>query len=437
MLHEKDLKIPNTGQKRLVVIGGGFGGLEIASALRNADLQVVVIDKHNYLTFQPLLYQVATGGLEPGSIAYPLRRALRGFPNAIFRMAEVIQITPEDNSIETNNGWLAYDYLVLAVGSKTNFFNFKPEESGQMMQLKSVTNALDMRSFILQNYEKALLTSDELEKESLMNVAVVGGGPTGVELAGALGEMKNQILPKDYPELDFRKMQVHLFEASNRLLGAMSEYASEKSLKYIKGFGVNVWLDTFVTGYRDGVLTLNNGKTVSAQTMIWTAGVMGARIEGLGEQCHGPANRVLVDLMNKVVGYENIFAIGDIACMISENFPRGHPMVAPAAMQQGILLGKNIKNMLKGKPQKPFSYFDKGSMATVGRNKAVVDFPGNKGHLGGFIAWLAWMFVHAITLVGFRNKLIVMVGWLYNYFNYDQTLRLIIRPYKKTIIDSK
>ncbi|MBK7506461.1 MAG: NAD(P)/FAD-dependent oxidoreductase [Bacteroidetes bacterium] len=431
MVHEKDLKIPNTGQKRLVVIGGGFGGLEISNALKKADLQVVVIDKHNYLTFQPLLYQVATGGLEPGSIAYPLRRALRSIPNAIFRMAEVIQISPEDNSIETNNGWLSYDYLVLAVGSKTNFFSFKPEESSQMMQLKSVTNALDMRSFILQNYEKALLTSDELEKESLMNVAVVGGGPTGVELAGALGEMKNHILPKDYPELDFRKMQVHLFEASSRLLGAMSPISSDRSLKYIKGFGVNVWLDTFVTGYKDGVLSLNNGKSISAQTMIWTAGVMGARIDGLGTQCHGPANRVLVDEMNKVTGYENIFAIGDIACMVSENFPKGHAMVAPAAMQQGKLLGENIIKMMNGKPLKPFEYFDKGSMATVGRNKAVVDFPGNKGHLGGFIAWLAWMFVHAITLVGFRNKLIVMVGWLYNYFNYDQTLRLIIRPFKK------
>ena len=424
-----DLMIPDTGQKRLVIIGGGFAGIELTQKLKNADLQVVMLDKHNFHTFQPLLYQVATGGLEPSSIAYPLRKALRNVPNAIFRMAEVLSIYPQENILETNIGRLSYDYLVIATGSKTNFFSFSKEVSAQMMQLKSVNQALDLRSYILQNFEKALLTKDETEKESLLNIAIVGGGPTGVELAGALGEMKNHILPKDYPELDFRKMQVHLFEASGELLSAMSDDSSEKALKYVKQFGVNVWLNTVVTGYEDNVVKLNNGKNIRTQTVIWTAGVMGASIEGLNPESKGPANRIIVDAFNKVKGHENIFALGDIACMVSEELPKGHPMVAPVAIQQANLLGINLKRALKNEEMKPFKYFDKGSMATVGRNKAVVDFPGGKIKMGGFIAWLAWMFVHVMTLIGFRNKLIVMVGWLYNYFNYDHTLRLIIRPF--------
>ena len=233
-----DLKIPNTGQKRVIIVGGGFAGIELAEQLKHSDLQIVLIDKHNYHTFQPLLYQVATGGLEPGSIAYPLRRALRRVPNAIFRMAEVKKVIPENNEIDTSIGSIDYDFLILATGSTTNFFNLPPETSSKMMTLKSMVNALDLRSFMLQNFEEALLTSDDARKKELINVAIVGAGPTGVELAGALGEMKRSILPKDYPEIDFRKMQVHLFEASPRVLSAMSEEASEKALKYVKKLGL-------------------------------------------------------------------------------------------------------------------------------------------------------------------------------------------------------
>lgn len=426
-----DLRIPATSQPRLVIIGGGFGGIELAQKLRHLDIQIVLLDKHNYHTFQPLLYQVATAGLEPGSIAYPLRRLLRKVPNAIFRMAEVQEINTEEKSLTTDIGKIDYSYLVIATGSTTNFFNLKPEVSGKMKQLKSIPQALDLRSFILENFEEALLAKDEAKKQELLNIAIVGGGPTGVELAGALGEMKNNILPKDYPELDFRKMQVHLFEANNSLLAAMSENARERALKYVKSFGVNVWLNTAVTDYDGDELTLNNGKKISTETVIWTAGVKGASIKGLPAETYLPNGRILVDEFNSVKDVPDVFAIGDIAHMVTKEYPKGHPMVAPVAMQQGVLLAENFENMIKNKPLKPFVYFDKGSMATIGRNKAVVDFPKNIASLGGFSAWFAWMFVHVMSLIGFRNKLIVIAGWLYNYFNYDQTLRLIIRPSKR------
>ncbi|MCB9034626.1 MAG: NAD(P)/FAD-dependent oxidoreductase [Chitinophagales bacterium] len=423
-----DLKIPALGKKRIVIIGGGFGGIEIAKRLKNQDIQVVMLDKHNYHTFQPLLYQVATGGLEPGSIAYPLRKLLQEIPNAIFRLADVLSIDAENNIIKTDIGDLSYDELIIATGSTTNFFKFPQEVASKMMQMKDIPQALDLRSFILENFEEALLTENEEEKHRLMNIAIVGGGPTGVELAGALGEMRRSILPKDYPELDFRKMQIHLFEAGDRVLGAMSKENSDKALAYIKDFGVNVWLNTIVTGYDGKNIQLNNGKSVTTDTVIWTAGVKGKPIEGLKHDVINGGSRYEIDEYCKVKGYDNIYAIGDVACMTSEENPKGHPMVAPVAIQQGELVAKNIINTIKGKPIKAFSYFDKGSMATVGRNKAVMEAKNIK--MGGFIAWIAWLFVHVITLVGFRNKLVVVMGWIYNYFTYDRTLRLIIRPYR-------
>ncbi len=424
------LKIPNTGQKRLIIVGGGFAGIELAEKLKHSDIQIVLIDKHNYHTFQPLLYQVATGGLEPGSIAYPLRRALRSVPNAIFRMAEVKKINPDKNEVDTSIGVIEYDYLVLATGSNTNYFNLPEQTSSKMMTLKSMVNALDLRSFMLQNFEEALLTTNEGRKQELINIAIVGAGPTGVELAGALGEMRRSILPKDYPELDFRKMQVHLFEAGPRLLGSMSEEASEKALKYVKKFGVHVWLNTMVSNFDGNELTVGNGKTVKADTLVWTAGVKGNVVDGIDKAYIGRGNRIIVDEYNRVNDYKNVFAIGDCALMQVEDYPNGHPMVAPVAIQQAINVAKNLKKILKNKEDfKPFKYKHKGSMATVGRNKAVADLP--KLKLGGFFAWFMWMFVHVASLIGFRNKLSVIVGWLYNYFTYDKALRLIIRPYKK------
>jgi NADH dehydrogenase len=423
-----DLKIPSTGQKRLVIIGGGFGGIEMAKRLKNQDLQIVMLDKHNYHCFQPLLYQVATGGLEPGSIAYPLRKFMQEIPNGIFRLAEVRNVDTVAQKVHTDIGDLKYDYLVIATGSTTNFFKFPKEVSGKMMQMKDIPQALNLRSFILENFEEALLTYDDSKKEELINISIVGGGPTGVELAGALGEMRKNILPKDYPEIDFTKMQIHLFESGDRLLGAMHPENSAKVLKYVKDFGVDVWLNTMVTDFDGDVLTTADGKKIKSETLIWTAGVKGNPVEGFAPETIVGGNRISVDEYCKVKNYENIYAIGDVASMVLEDFPRGHPMVAPVAIQQGELVADNIIAQLKGKAPKPFVYFDKGSMATVGRNKAVMEAKGIK--MGGFIAWLAWLFVHVMSLVGFRNKITVTLGWLYNYFTYDRTLRLIIRPFK-------
>lgn len=422
-----DLKIPSTAQKRLVIIGGGFGGIEIAKALKNQDIQIVLLDKHNYHCFQPLLYQVATGGLEPGSIAYPLRKLMQDIPNGIFRLAEVTNINVNEQKVHTNIGDLKYDYLVIATGSVTNFFKFPKEVSSKMMQMKDIPQALNLRSFILENFEEALLTYDESKKEELINIAIVGGGPTGVELAGALGEMRNNILPKDYPEIDFTKMQIHLFESGKELLGAMHPENQAKALKYVKEFGVNIWLNTMVTDFNGDEVTIADGKKIKCETVIWTAGVKGNPIAGLSPESI-VGNRILVDEFCQVKNHPNIYAIGDVAAMIKEDLPKGHPMVAPVAIQQGDLVAKNIIAIIKGKPTKAFKYVDKGSMATVGRNKAVMESNGIK--MGGFIAWLAWLFVHVMSLVGFRNKITVTLGWLYNYFTYDRTLRLIIRPFK-------
>ena len=424
-----DLKIPSTGQKRIVIIGGGFGGIQIAKTLKNQDIQIVMLDKHNYHTFQPLLYQVATGGLEPGSIAYPLRKVMQEIPNALFRLAEVTNINIPEQKVHTTIGDLKYDYLVIATGSTTNFFKFPQDVSDKMMQMKDIPQALDLRSFILENFEEALLTYDDSRKEELINISIVGGGPTGVELAGALGEMKRNILPKDYPEIDFRKMQIHLFESGDRLLGAMHPENSAKALRYVKDFGVNIWLNTMVTDYNGDEITIADGKKIKSETVIWTAGVKGNPVAGLAVESIAGGNRILIDEFCKVKNHENIYAIGDVASMILQDFPRGHPMVAPVAIQQGELVAKNIIAQMQNKAPKPFKYFDKGSMATVGRNKAVMESKGIK--MGGFIAWLAWLFVHVMSLVGFRNKVTVTLGWLYNYFTYDRTLRLIIRPFKK------
>jgi NADH:ubiquinone reductase (H+-translocating) len=423
------LNIKETNQKRLVIVGGGFGGIELAKRLAGKDIQVVILDKHNYHTFQPLLYQVATAGLEPDSIAYPLRKLFQKSKNCIYRMAEVQKILSKDNMILTNIGKLTYDYLVIATGSKTNYFGLEHEKE-EMMAMKTIPQALNLRSLMLQNFENALLTNDLEYRKELMNVLIVGAGPTGVELAGAIAEMKRYVLPKDYPELDVSMMEIHLFESAPRVLAVMSEEASAKSYAYLQKLGVKVHLKTQLNNFENNQVILPDGTLIRAETLIWTAGVKGAVIDGLPDAAVA-GSRIKVNEFNQVQGFENIFAIGDVAAMITEKTPRGHAMVAPVAMQQGHCLAKNILKLQQNQPLAAFEYNDKGSMATIGRNRAVVDLPFYK--FQGLFAWFVWMFVHIMSLVGFRNKTTVLINWVYSYFTYNRALRLIIRPFKRFV----
>ncbi|WP_407556933.1 NAD(P)/FAD-dependent oxidoreductase [Winogradskyella sp. 4-2091] len=423
------MNIPDTNNSRIVIIGGGFAGVNLAKSLANKNVQVVLVDKHNYHTFQPLLYQVSSSGLEPDSIAYPLRKIIKKHKNSFFRLAEVEQILPESNEIITSIGHLTYDYLVIATGTKTNYFGNKAIESNSM-PMKSVPQALDIRSLILENFEKAAIANSEAEREAFLNFVIVGAGPTGVELAGAIAELKNNILPRDYHDLNPEDMHIHLLEGADRVLPPMSEHASKKAEMFLKRLGVKVSCNTIVKHYDGTTVTTNAGLAMESETLIWAAGVTGAPIHGLKpEAIMERVNRYNVNRFNQVDEYANIFAIGDIALMPTEAYPKGHPQVAQPAIQQGNLLGKNLLRLIDNKPLKPFVYKDKGSMATIGRNKAVVDLKHYK--FGGFFAWFIWMFVHLMSLVGFRNRVIVLFNWTYNYINFDKAARLIIRPFKK------
>ena len=413
---------------KIVIIGAGFGGITIAKSLKNKPVEVLLIDQHNYHNFQPLMYQIATGGLEPDSIAYPVRRIFRNQKNISFRMAKVEKVEPENQVLHTSIGTITYDYLVIATGSTNNFFNFEPVKN-KLLTLKSIPDALNMRSYIYQNLERALANEEGDPIEQLMNVAIVGGGPAGIELAGALSEMKHYVLPKDFPDLDFSKMQIHLYEMASELLSAMSKQASEKTLVYLKKLGVEVFLNAKVENYDGSTLKIENGSDFATDTVIWTAGVKAAGIDGIPKESITGGGRILVDTFNAVKNTENIFASGDVAACVTEDNPKGLPMLAPVAQQQGKLLTKNLMKLIHNKPMKPFSYFNKGVMATIGRNKAVVDLPAWK--FQGTFAWLVWMLVHIMSLVGFRNKIGAFLDWMTNYFTYDKPLGLIIRPYKR------
>lgn len=421
------MNIPDTSLPRLVVLGGGFGGLQLITNLPTRAFQTVLIDKHNYHTFQPLLYQVATAGLEPDSIAYPLRKIFMKRPEFYFRMSEVTGVDTENRLIHSDIGDLSYDYLVVATGSTTNFFGNAAFES-LSMGMKNVPEALNIRSLLLQNFEKALLTSDLKERESLMNVVIVGAGPTGVELAGAIAELRRHVLPKDYPDLDFRRMNIHLVEAADRVLGAMSGKASKKAHQYLEELGVQIWLNTMVKDYDGKTITTSN-KPMPAQTFIWAAGVQGAPTAGFNADQVTRQQRILVDEFHQVKGSERVYAIGDVACMQSDEFPHGHPMLAQAAIQSGRNLARNLVREKRGKAVRAFKYKDLGTMATIGRSLAVADLPAWKTQ--GTMAWFVWMFVHLMSLVGFRNKVVVFFNWTYNFFNYNRDIRLIIRPFSR------
>lgn len=423
------MNIPTSKSPRVVIIGGGFAGIAIAKKLRNKNVQVVLIDKHNYHTFQPLLYQVATGGLEAGSIAYPIRKVIQEYKDFYFRLTSVKEIDTKHQKIITEIGDLHYDYLVIAAGSKTNYFGNKEIERNAM-SMKTIPQSLNIRSLILENFEQAVLTKNQADRNTLINFVLVGAGPTGVELAGALAEMKKAILQKDYPDLDIDKMQINLIQSGDRILNTMSEKSSADAEKFLIDLGVKIWKNVRVTNYDGRTITTNSNLTFDSATVIWTAGVQGVKIIGLDpNSLVEKADRIRVNHYNQVVGYENIFAIGDICLMETEKFPQGHPMMAQPAIQQGKLLAENLIKLIHNKPMTAFEYNDKGSMATIGRNLAVVDLP--HYHFSGIFAWFVWMFVHLFSLIGFKNKAVVFLNWVYNYIKFDREGRLIIRPFKK------
>ena len=423
------MNIPKSNFPRIVIIGGGFAGITLAKELKNKSVQVVLLDKNNYHTFQPLLYQVATGGLEDGSIAYPIRKVIQEYDDFYFRLTNVEEIDTQKQQILTDIGPLGYDFLVFATGAKTNYFGNKEIEQNSMA-MKSIPQALNIRSLILENFEQAVLSTDVSERESLINFVLVGGGPTGVELAGALAEMKKAILQKDYPDLDISKMQINLIQSGDRILNTMSEKSSIASEKFLESLGVKIWKNLRVKNYDGRLVTTNTDLTFDTATVIWTAGVQGAIVAGLNaDALVDKAARIRVNAFSQVIGYENLFAIGDIAYMETEQFPQGHPMMAQPAIQQGFFLGKNISLLLQKKEMIPFEYKDKGSMAIIGRNKAVVDL--TKFHFNGVFAWFVWMFVHLFSLIGFKNRAVVFLSWVYNYIRFDRESRLIIRPFKK------
>lgn len=419
------LNIPKTSQKKVIIIGAGFGGLQLAQHLADdSDFQVVLIDKNNYHQFQPLFYQVATAGLEPSAISFPLRLAFHNHPNVHVRVASVTKIMTEANTIETDLGELQYDYLVLAIGADTNFFGNKNIQE-RALPMKSVGEALGLRNRLLENFEKALVSDNQEDRIGLMNVVVVGGGPTGVEVSGTLAEMKIHVLPKDYPELDFDLMQIHIIESGAELLGPMSKNAQIKSKEYLEQLGVNVRLGTRVTDFDGKYVYINDGTTIRTNNLVWAAGVKANVIEGINPEVLARGGRMKVNRYSQVEGYQNIFALGDVAFMTEEKYPNGHPQVAQPAIQQGKLLAKNLRKLIRGNTLTEFFYKDLGSMATVGRNLAVVDLP--FWRFQGFFAWLTWMFVHLMAIVGVKNKLLIFINWLWNYVTYDQSLRLIIR----------
>jgi NADH dehydrogenase, FAD-containing subunit len=419
----------NRGDRHTVVIvGAGFGGIELAKKLANTSLDVTILDRNNYHNFQPLMYQVATGGLGPDSIAFPIRRIFRKSRNIKFRIADVTEIHPESKFLSTSIGEIHYDSLVVATGSATNYFSFEPQKEN-LLSLKSIPDALDMRSTIIQNIERAANKTDVRGEPQPINVVIIGGGPAGVELAGALAEMRKYVLPKDFPELDFTRMRIYLYEAEPRLLSFMSEKSSSKTLQYLQKLGIIVRVKTRVKDY-DGVnVVTEDDCIIETKTVIWTAGVKGAPFDGLPQSSMLPNKRILIDEFNCIVGVKDAYAIGDVAAYITQENPRGEPMLAQVAIQQGKQLASNLLKMQQGQPFTPFSYHNKGVMATIGRRKAVVDLP--TAHFQGSFAWFVWMFVHIMSLVGFRNKLITLTDWIINYINYDRPLGLMIRPAKR------
>ena len=426
--------IPESKYPRIVVIGGGFGGLRLVHDLAGTNYQVVLVDRINYHQFQPLFYQVATAGLEPSSIVFPFRRMFQKAKNVHFRLAEVKAISTVSKCVQTNLGDISYDYLVLATGAGTNFFGNEHIEK-LSFPMKSIGEALVLRNSLFLSFENALVSETPEEKESFLNVVVVGGGPTGVEVAGTIAEMKRFILPRDYPEMDFSSMQITLVEGSSKVLNGMHEKSSAKALDYLEKLGVEVKLNSIVEDYDGETCFIKGGDKIQTHNLVWAAGIIGNKVTGLPDEAYARGGRMVVNSFNRVEGVEEVYALGDVAFMSTSDYPNGHPQVAQSAIQQARNLSKNFIARLDNKKEKPFKYKNLGSMATVGRNKAVVDL--SKRQMSGFLAWLVWMIVHLRSILGIKNKFLVFINWIWNYLTYNLSLRLIIQNPKRESIEKK
>lgn len=417
--------IERTDKKRIVIVGGGLGGLELAFKLVDDDYQVVLIDKNNYHQFPPLIYQVASGGLEPSSISFPFRRLFQGKKDFFFRMAKVESVNTDKKIINTTVGEIDYDYLVMAFGAKTNFFGNKDIEA-TTLPMKSVSEAMRLRNTILRNLELALTEEDPARKQALMNIVVVGGGASGVEIAGAVAEMKKNIIARDYPDLDSSQMHIYLVNAVDRLLSAMDPVSSKRAERDLKELHVHIRQPQFATEYKDGILKTSAGLEIPTQTVIWVSGICANIVEGFPAESIGHAGRFLTDRFCRVKGVKDVYAIGDVSLVEGdEEYPLGHPQLAQVAMQQAKTVAKNFKAMSKGKELKPFKYKNLGVMATIGRNHAVAEISGKK--FGGFPAWALWLVVHLRSILGVKNKTFILLNWVWNYINYKQSLRLILK----------
>ncbi len=416
-------------KKKIVIVGAGFGGLRLARELKNSPFEVFLIDKHNYHQFQPLMYQVATARLEPASISFPLRKVFQHSKNVRVRIAEVLRINSDSKVVETSIGDYPYDYLVIALGCTTNYFGNENLEKCAF-PMKSVPEALQLRNRILQTFEDAVITEPE-NLQFLLNFVIVGGGPTGVELAGALAEMKTKILPKDYPDKDFSQLTIYLLEGSPHVLNAMSEESKTTARKYLEQMGVVVRTETIVENYNGRTIMLKGGDTIDAKNVIWAAGISGVRIDGIPTDAYTRGNRIVVNRFNEIQNIPDIYAVGDISYMTTPKYPNGHPQVASVAIEQAKVLAQNFRRMYKNEQLKEYEYHNRGSMATIGKRKAVVDLP-NFSFQGRF-AWLTWMFVHLMLILSVQNKVAIFVTWMFSYFNNDSTLRVLIKPVTKKV----
>jgi len=423
------INIPKVEKKRVIIVGCGFAGLTLARKLKNADFQVVIIDKHNYHQFPPLFYQVASAGLEASSILFPLRKIFQNYNDYHIRKAEVKAVDSVNNQLVTTAGIVGYDYLVLAHGATNSYFG-----SVQMQQhsraMKTIAEVLDLRNNLLMNFENALIAKDDSERDMLLNIVIIGGGPSGVEIAGALAEMNKYVIPKDYPELKKIRAKIFLIEAADRVLNMMSPKSSEKATEFLEKSGVKVLTLTKATECDEHTVFIDSGENIKTGMIIWTAGIKGNLIEGIDNDSYVKNGRLIVDRNSRVKGYENIFALGDISFMIEGKYSNGHPQVAQVAIQQAKLLSGNLKKIALNKTPEEFRYKDLGTMATIGKNLAVVELPYIRFY--GLFGWFVWMFIHLMSIIGVKNKLVIFINWAWKYFTYDQSTRLILRPKGKS-----